>query len=157
VPSLLLRRQTPTFGGKTTVRQIPGYNLWLGNARDGRDLRAILDAGIQAVVDLAFEEPPAVLVRELTYCRFPLLDGAGNPPWLLRAAVDTAANLLRSGTPTLVCCGAGMSRAPGIAAAATACIRGCSLTDALTLLFPSTRADVSPALMAELRAVVQTA
>jgi len=88
VPSLLLSQQTPTFGGKTTVRPIPGYNLWLGNARDGRDLRAILDAGIQAVVDLAFEEPPAVLVRELTYCRFPLLDGAGNPPWLLRAAVS---------------------------------------------------------------------
>jgi len=139
------------------MRLVPGYNLWLGNARDCRDIRAILDAGIQAVVDLALEEPPAVLVRELTYCRFPLLDGAGNPNWLLSAAVKTVADLLCAGTPTLVCCGAGMSRAPAVAAAATACIRGCSLTDALTLLLPSALADISPALLAALRAVVAIA
>ena len=55
------------------------YNLCLGSARDGRDNRAILDSGIQAVVDLAREEPPTVLVRELAYCRLPLADRRQQP------------------------------------------------------------------------------
>jgi hypothetical protein len=47
------------------------------------------------------------LTRELVYCRFPLVDGAGNPPWLLRAAVETVAGFVRAGVPTLVFCGPG--------------------------------------------------
>ena len=131
------------------MRPIPGYNLWLGNTRDGRDSRALLNAGILAVIDLALEEPPAVLVRELTYCRLPLYDGAGNPNWLLRTAVETVATFLRAGTPTLVCCGAGMSRSPAVAAAAIAAIRGCPLAEALPIVMPSGSGDVSPALLAE--------
>lgn len=134
------------------MREVPGYHLWLGNARDGRDARMVLEAGILAVVDLALEEPPAVLVRELTYCRFPLLDGAGNPNWLLRATVETVATFLRTGTPTLVCCGAGMSRAPAIVAAAIASLRVCTVGEALALVLPTPAGDVSPALLAELRA-----
>ena len=132
------------------MREISNLPLWLGNARDCRDKRAILDAGIQAVVDLALEEPPAVLVRELTYCRFPLLDGAGNPDGLLRAAVETVTTFLRAGTPTLVCCGAGMSRAPVIAAAAIASLRGCRLVDSLSQVIPSGSGDVSSTLHADL-------
>jgi protein-tyrosine phosphatase len=132
------------------MRHLEDHNLWLGNARDGRNVRAILDAAIQAVVDLALEEPPAVLVRELTYCRFPLLDGAGNPDWLLRAAVETATTFLRAGTPTLVCCGAGMSRAPVIVAAAIASLRGCSFAEALSQVIPSGSGDVSSTLHADL-------
>ena len=33
-------------------------------------------------------------------------------------AIATLANLIRRRSPTLVCCGAGMSRAPAVAAAA---------------------------------------
>ncbi|MBY0460374.1 MAG: hypothetical protein K2V38_23920, partial [Gemmataceae bacterium] len=84
------------------MRRIPGYPLWVGSTAAARDLRAILAADIAAVVDLALSEPPPPLTRELVYCRFPLVDGAGNPPWLLRAAIETAARLVRAGVPTLV-------------------------------------------------------
>jgi protein-tyrosine phosphatase len=134
------------------MRQIPGYNLWLGNARDRRDIRSVLDAGIQAVVDLAIEELPVAVTRELIYCRFPLLDGAGNPPWLLRAAVETVVAFLRAGVPTLVCCGAGMSRSPAVAAAALARVRGLSLELALGEIISVTGpADMSLGLIAELK------
>src|SRR5262245_15566735 len=102
------------------MRRVASYSLWLGNVGDTRDLRKILDAGIAALVDLALEEPPAKITRELVYCRFPLVDGGGNSPWLLRAAVETTAGFVRSRTPTLVYCGAGMSRSLIIAAAALA-------------------------------------
>ena len=52
--------------------------LWLGHALDVREPRPLFDAGITAVVDVAFEEPPAQLPRQLIYCRFPLSDGGGN-------------------------------------------------------------------------------
>jgi hypothetical protein len=134
------------------VRQIPGYPLWLGHAGDARDLRGILSAGILAVVDLALNEPPAALTRELAYLRFPLVDGAGNPPWMLRSAVDAVAGLLRSGTPTLVYCGAGLSRSPCIAGAALALVRGCSLAEGLEMVTQGGPADVSPGLWVDVQA-----
>jgi hypothetical protein len=133
------------------MRQIPGYRLWLGHIGDARDLRGVLDAGIEAVVDLARDEPPVVMTRELVYCRFPLIDGEGNPPWLLRAAVRTVADLLRCGVPTLVYCGACLSRTPAIAAAVIAEVSGINLDEALRLVVASGSADVSPALWMELR------
>ena len=41
-----------------------------------------------------FNEPLPSLPRELAYCRFPLIDGPGNPSWLVRAAVETVAYLV---------------------------------------------------------------
>lgn len=134
------------------MRQVPGYHLWLGNARDRRDIRGVLHAGIRAMVDLALEEPQVAVTRELTYCRFPLLDGADNPPWLLGAAVDTIAALLRFDVPTLVCCGAGMSRSPALATAAIATIRGLQLGDVFDEIGAAIGpADVSPGLIADLQ------
>lgn len=100
------------------------------------------------------EEPTASLTRELVYCRFPLIDGAGNPAWLLQAAVETVAHLLRRGVPTLVACGAGMSRTPAVAGAALALVRGYPLAEGLTLVSRSGVADVSPALWAEIEVAV---
>jgi hypothetical protein len=127
------------------VRQVAPYPLWIGHAGDARDTRAVLSAGLLAVVDLALNEPPAAVTRELAYCRFPLVDGPGNPPWLLRAAVDTVASLLRSGTPALVACGAGMSRAPAAAATAIAVVTGRPLPECLGLVIGGA-CDVSPGL-----------
>jgi hypothetical protein len=87
------------------MRRVPGYSLWLGHAGDARDLRGLLAAGIVAVVDLAAQEAPAPATRELVYGRFPIVDGPGNPPWLLRAAVEMVAGLVRDEVPTLVGCG----------------------------------------------------
>ena len=99
-------------------RAITGTSLWLGNSGDARSPAQILTAGFEAVVDLAMMCEPARLPRELVYLRFPLVDGADNPPWLLCAAVHTVESLARYGVPTLVACDGGMSRSVVIATAA---------------------------------------
>ena len=78
----------------------------------------------------------------------------GKPPWLLLAAIETVACLLRTGTPTLVYCSAGMSRSPCIAAAAVAMVRGCPADLGLTLVLRSGPSDVSPGLWSEVRAIL---
>jgi hypothetical protein len=59
------------------MRQIEELSLWIGTARDARDIKTVLDLGIETIVDLALEEPPIHPTRELVYLRFPLLDGTG--------------------------------------------------------------------------------
>ena len=134
------------------MRQVVGYSLWLGHVGDVQHLPNVLSAGILAIVDLALDELP--LPRELVHCRFPLIDGSGNPRWLLQAAVATVVCLVRSETPTLLYCGAGMSRAPAVAGAAIAVVRGCSPEEGLSVATRSGAADVSPALWSELRAAI---
>lgn len=116
------------------MREVIPQRLWIGNAIDARDVTRVLDHGISAIVDLAIEEPPIQFPRDVVYCRFPLADGAGNQPAILRAAIETTANFIASGTPTLVGCGAGMSRSPAIVAAATAMKEQIPLADALRRL-----------------------
>ncbi|QEH35978.1 hypothetical protein OJF2_45360 [Aquisphaera giovannonii] len=132
------------------MRRLPGCSLWLGHAGDARDVPALRAAGIEAVVELAIDEAPAALPRDLARGRFPLVDGAGNPPWLLRAAVDMVALSLRANVPTLVCCGAGMSRTPAVAGAAIAMVLGCSPDEALAIAVEGGPADVSPNLWRDL-------
>src|SRR5262245_35991321 len=137
------------------MRRIPRYPLWLGHAGDVRDVRGLLAAGIVAVVDLAIHDAPASVGRELVYGRFPIVDGLGNPPWLLRAAVEMVAGLIRDDVPTLVGCGVGLSRSPCIAGAAIARVRGCSADEGLAVAVGSSPADVSPGLWAEVRRVLE--
>lgn len=136
------------------MRQVPGHTLWLGHAGDVRDVRGLLAAGIVAVIDLAVQEAPAPLPRALVHARFPLVDGSGNPPWLLRAAIETVAGLLRDDVPTLVGCGAGLSRSPCIAGAAIARVTGCPPEEGLARVLGSAPADISPALWVEVRGVL---
>ena len=100
--------------------RISPHPLWIGHGGEGYDFIHILEYGIEAVVELAFEEEPWPTRRELIACRFPLIDGTGNKPELLVLAVRTVAALLASKVPTLICCGSGLSRAPAVAAAALA-------------------------------------
>ncbi|MEM7477012.1 MAG: dual specificity protein phosphatase [Planctomycetota bacterium] len=107
------------------MHEIQTNLLWIGHAFDIRALdsqqpRALFEAGIEAVVDVAYEEAPAYLPRQLIYCRFPLNDGGGNEPAHLLQCVQTLGDFLSSGTRTLVACSAGMSRSPTIAAFALA-------------------------------------
>jgi hypothetical protein len=133
------------------MRRIDPYALWIGTARDARDVKSVLDAGIEAVVDLAIEEPPARLTREQAYLRFPLTDSDGNASWLLRAAVRAVAELIQSRVPTLVACGAGMSRSPAVVAAAVARLGAKPISAVLSDL-PGP-IDVSPGLLRELAEV----
>jgi protein-tyrosine phosphatase len=138
------------------LRKITGFPLWIGHAGDVRDPAQILEAGISAVVCVVQSEPPPALPRELVYCRFPLIDGTGNPLWLLRAAVETVARFLRSGTPTLVHCSAGISRSVAIAAAAVAVASDCSFAEGLLAATESGPSDVSPGLWAEIEHAMET-
>lgn len=116
------------------MREIQANLLWTGNARDARDGLSLFDSGISAVVDLAYEEPPAQLPRQLVYCRFPIVDGAGNDPSLLKLALSTTVELLRSGTSTMVACSAGMSRSPTVAVCALAVHLGRSPESVLAMI-----------------------
>ena len=134
------------------MREVIPRQLWLGNAKDARDLPRLLDTGIRAIVDLALEELPPELTREIVYCRFPLLDGAGNAPELLSVAIDTTASLIGKRVPTLVSCGAGMSRSPAIVAAALAIARDDAPDDCLQELVAGKPHDVSPPLWNDVKA-----
>lgn len=124
------------------------HKLWIGNAPEARDSARLRAQGIAAIVDLAVNEPPAVLSRELVVCRFPLHDGTSNPAWMLRAAINTVAELLRAHVPTIVCCSAGMSRAPSISAAAIAKVTGRSPGECLAEIAALRQLDVSSGLWA---------
>lgn len=113
--------------------------LWIGNARDAREVAEVIRAGFKAVVDLAMEEPAAVYHRDMVYCRLPLVDGEGNEPWLLRLAVHTVAQLVRGQSPTLVVCSRGLSRSPAVVAAAMASLNGQSMEEELQKLAPTNR------------------
>jgi protein-tyrosine phosphatase len=131
------------------MRRFGESNLWLGNSGDAKGFRALFDRGIEVVVDLAFEEMPSTPPRQVVYCRFPLLDGPGNPTWLLQMAIDLTSGFVRSRKPTLVCCSMGMSRSPCIAAAALARAFGGSPADYLKLLLASGPGDIAAGLWNE--------
>lgn len=124
------------------------YNdlLWIGNALEARDPQTVFTRGIEAVVDLALEEPPAATPREVIYLRFPLRDDASNTLALVRIAVESTSKLIQGDRRTLLCCGAGVSRSPSIAAAALAGLLRFDLDATLRMVSeqaPST--DISPA------------
>jgi protein-tyrosine phosphatase len=101
---------------------------------------------VRAVVQLAFEEQPIGPPRELLFYRFPLVDGEGNDPAVLRLAIDAVAGLIRAGLPILVCCGGGMSRSPAIVAAAISAANGTDIHRSLTAVIDSHPSDVFTAL-----------
>ena len=101
------------------MRQVHSL-LWIGNALDLREPKGLFDRDIRAIVDVAMEEPPAQLPRTLIYCRFPLVDGAGNATEVLIQSVVTLADLLSRNVKSVVGCSAGMSRSPTVAAFALA-------------------------------------
>ena len=92
------------------MQQIHPHMLWIGAARAGLEFRRLHEAGIRAVVQLAYEEIPISLPREFISYRLPLLDGADNDPELLRLAVASLTQLLERKFATLICCQAGLSR-----------------------------------------------
>jgi hypothetical protein len=138
------------------MRRIEGYPLWIGTARDARDIKGVLDAGLTAVVDLAAMCEPVRPTRDLISLRFPLVDGADNAPWLVCAAVHAVAGLVRLAVPTLVACDGGMSRSLAIAAAALwfQMPLKTSLDEVLAKVAADGPADVHPRLWADVKRFV---
>lgn len=128
------------------MRRVPNHLLWVGNAGDMSDVRAVLAVGIEAVMEVADSEPLAHLPRELIRLRFPLSDGGTNPAWLLRLAANSLAALVQAKVPTLVCCRAGMSRSVCLAAAGLSIANGRPLNESLSLVASTGPADVAPEL-----------
>ena len=137
------------------MNQILPHPLWVGHAGDGRDVNALVDAGIELVVQLAIDEPPPMLPRELKFCRIPLHDGSENDPHDLQFAVDVIAGALARQVATLVCCSAGASRSPAVAACALSVFGSESQTSCLELVRQYHRTDVSPALWHDLTRLVE--
>ncbi len=132
---------------------LPGL-LWVSNAIDARDISGVLGTGVEAVVDVAIEEKPIAFPRDILYCRIPLNDGEGNRPEFLRTAVEVVMRLMSAKCRTLVCCGAGMSRSPAVAAMAIARVRGEVAEKVLLEIAEKGPHDVSPILWAELSRAV---
>lgn len=137
------------------MRLVDGHTLWIGNRGDLRDMHRIRLAGINVIVDLAVNEEPFAVARETALCRLPLVDGPGSAPWLLRSVAMTVAELLRGRVQTLVMCGARMSRAPCIAAAAVALRTGRDPQECLIEVTRGAPADVSPSLWNDVVGAIQ--
>ena len=135
------------------IREIHPDRLFIGNAMDARDLSQLYDNQIAAVVDLAINEPPAQLAREMIYCRIPIIDGDGNSNAILETAVRCVVTLLRTNIRTLVACSAGMSRSPAIAAAAIAIVTQRPPNECLTAITTDGPHDVSPILWSGVKSV----
>ena len=133
------------------IRDVYQGLLFVGDAPSARDVKLLYNFNILAVVDVAANEQPAQLAREFIYCRFPVLDGTGNAPSVLKLAVETILSLVKAEIPTVVPCSAGMSRSPAIAAYSIAKITGKSPNACLLELVESGPHDVSPTLWAAMK------
>ena len=125
--------------------------MWIGHAGDLNNPREILNQGVQAIIELADNEPMAILPRDLIRCRFPINDGAEERLWLLRLATETTAALFRAKVPVLVCCSSGMSRSVCIAAGALVIAERVPLKTAVSLIANEGPTDVSPILFNRLQ------
>lgn len=137
------------------MREVIPHVLWTGNALDARNVKGLMDAGFQVVVDLAMEEPPIQLPRDIVYCRFPLLDGEGNSPVILKSAIDLVVNFVNGRQRTLIACSGGMSRSPLIASAVLATIEKSDFDKAIQHVIRTGPCDISPALYVAIKELVQ--
>ncbi len=101
-------------------------------------------------MQLAYEETPLTLPREIAVCRVPLIDGGDNDPRRLELAIRLVEQSLALSLPTLICCSAGLSRSPAIVAAALATWRQAELAQCLAEVAGLGPIDVSPALWAQI-------
>jgi protein-tyrosine phosphatase len=137
------------------MNQILPNKLWIGHLANSLDYRPMFDLGIKALFTLAAEEENCSSPREMIYCHFPLVDGAENEEHVLKLAIRTLADCLEKRIPTLVCCGAGMSRSPAIAAAALSVHLNKPLEQCLEHVAAGHRIDVSPGLWMQIKNVTQ--
>lgn len=138
------------------MNQILPYPLWLGHAGESRDFKKIFDLGVKVLVQLAAEEASLQTPRELVFCRFPLLDGPGNRADMLFLAVSTVATLIKMRVPTLVTCGAGISRCPAVAAAALSMVYHEPPEHYLEKVLEHHHGDVSPGFWKEITSLLPT-
>ncbi len=128
----------------------------IGDGISARDLKLVYDHNVVAIVDIAADEPPAKLGRDIIYCRFPIHDDDSNEDVLVSAAIECLHLLLVRRYRTLVACSGGMSRAPVIGASALALLTGREFTDSLIKITSDSPHDVSPTLLTSVARVHAT-
>ncbi|HUE73085.1 MAG TPA: dual specificity protein phosphatase [Pirellulaceae bacterium] len=138
------------------MHEIEPGRLWIGNALEARDLKRVLDLGVEAIVDLAMQELPLPVTRELVYLRIPIVDGGGNDARRLATAIDAVVKLSRCEVPTLVFCSAGMSRSPAIVAAALSLVHNRPPDEVLLEIAARMPHDVSPVLWRDVLAAADS-
>ncbi len=136
------------------MRRVHDQLLWIGNVRDVRDMTEATAAGVEIVVDVACDDPAINVSRSLVFCRFPLVDGPGNPDWLLRAALTTIAFFLRENKPIMVACSAGLSRSVSSAAGGLSLATGRKPDSCLDDVKRNGGSSVSPGLWREIKAAL---
>ena len=119
-----------------------------------RQRLSVDEVALSVVIQLAAEDAPLQPPRELVYCRFPLLDGAGNRAELLFLAVSTTATLIKMRVPTLITCGAGISRCPAVAAAALSMVYHEPPESYLEKVLEHHHGDVSPGFWNEITSLL---
>ena len=119
--------------------------LHIGSRGDVLDPRKIYDSEIQAIIDLAAEEPPLHL-RDIPYFRIPLHDDDSNPQELLQLALQTIQSCHHQHLKTLLVCSLGMSRSPALASTAIALLTDESPANLLSQYATNSPLDVSPSL-----------
>jgi hypothetical protein len=147
------RHGGPKHCTASQMREILPDRLWLGNAADAHNVESIMQAGITAVIDLAIEQVMPAFPRSLIYCRFPIMDGQQGAQAILQTAIEALVSLLRHGIPTLICCSAGMSRSPAVAAGAISVCYGGTPDDRLREIVLGHPHDVSPSLWQDVRSI----
>ncbi len=70
------------------IRAAYNLPLYIDDAITASDLRQVYDHDFAAVLDLAANEPPAVLGRDIIYCRFPLSDDDSNDDAIISLAIN---------------------------------------------------------------------
>lgn len=135
------------------IRDVYKGLIYIGDAISARDVKQIYDHEFVAVLDLAANEPPAMLGRDIIYCRFPLSDDDSNEVGVVSAAIECLYSLIKRDYRTLVTCSAGLSRSPVIAAAAISIQTGGPLAAVLAQITMSAPHDVSPTLFSSVQRV----
>jgi hypothetical protein len=136
------------------IRNVLSDLLWIGNCADGRNVDGLRLLGIEAVVDLAAEELLALLPRDFVYLRVPLVDGGDNTDVVIRLAVETARLSVQAAHRTLICCSAGLSRSPLVAAAVASLEKGESLETVLGQINQLGPLDPSSQLLSHLKRIL---
>ncbi len=125
--------------------------IWLADGLEVRDLELISKMQIDAVVDLAYEETPISLGKSKLAIRVPLIDGEGNNQQHIRLAITYTAELIRSKTPFVIACSAGISRSPTILAAALSTVENISIEEELAFILTKKRIGSSTVFLADVQ------
>jgi hypothetical protein len=115
----------------------------IGNAEDARQaINSDFDSTLNLAIDLDIQDNlDEVVVRRLKRHKVGLVDGPGNPPLRMVAALLLLHTIVESGVTVLVHCQAGMSRSVMVVAAYLDMVGASSLDDALAKIMPLRKVD----------------